>query len=211
MSLLRHFIHNVPSSLRCLLEWEYEYLPLPYKEDQAFVVFPVDPNKDWDVWLKPCRCSLCYRDSRCFEFLAGATCAFRVVTEISGCKVDFPENLNTYCTKNRIYASSSPHTALPLQSRLFSGSSRTCFLLQKAFCEHTGEQLVYIPLFPCICNAVFWSSRSVAQQTKPFRITWSYIYNTLYTLNGDAAVYYVAFRLIFQFTEVASVDIHTWL
>lgn len=124
---------------KLLLEEEYEDLPLPYKVPSLCHMFLVDPNKDRDVRVKTCRCSLSYPGAKCSAFLPCTFCNFTVFkVKMSS----LPENLNTYCTENRIYASSFPRTALPQRSRLFSGSSHICFLLQKAFCEHTGDQLL---------------------------------------------------------------------
>ena len=95
---------------------------------------------------KTCGCSHPYVDAKFSAFLPGTVLWIKWV---SGHKNLLLKNFSTYCRENRICASFSPRTALPQQSRLFSGSSRTCFLLQKAFCKHTGELLVYIsfPLY----------------------------------------------------------------
>lgn len=54
-----------------VVEREYKHLPLPYKEDEAFVTFPVYPNKVRDVGAKTCGCSVSYPDAKYFAFHSG--------------------------------------------------------------------------------------------------------------------------------------------
>lgn len=106
-----------------------------------------------------------------------------------------PESCDTYCTESRTCASSSPRTALPRQSRRFSGSSRTCFLRRKASCELCRVRVSWVHFFiHCIhnaCSLEFSGEISV----QPLRL------HATIPIKGEAAVCRMRLDLFLQRTE----------